>query len=461
MDLMAPPEVITTDRDVAFVTHAALSRSGYAAIEGAAAGRPGRLLFALACLVPALFLGVPGTGDMGIWAQWMADVDRLGFVGGYAAIADVQPPLNSVFLGVVSWLSHGLGFDPLLGVKVSTLLALYLTGALVAYGFRSWLAGAVVVLVFTVNVGLGYLDIWYAPFLVLALLSLRSGRVAWFAFWFAIAAMVKAQPLILAPFLVVCALQQPVMRPDGRLSWRRILSQLVAPGGVVLVPLAVLYAPSMVAAMGYAASGHYLNGHAFNLAMLLNYVANVAAPDGIGAPGLTDGMLTLIPPEPLGGLLRILFAAVYGLVLVTYIRRRDPSFRTLLEFSALGFLCYFALNSGVHENHLFVFVLLLGLLAVEGPAYRPWFVVFAILSIVNLLLFYGLTGTGPGFVRTVGGLDVAVPLAAVMLGCAAGFFVRVLHRPDFHDARSPVGRRVRVVLDEDAAVLSARPVGPV
>lgn len=392
-------------------------------------------LFLLACLLPALFLRVPGTGDMGIWAQWMQDIDRLGFVGGYAAIADVQPPLNSVFLGIVSWASHLLGWDPLFGVKVSTLLALWTTGALVAYGFRSWLAGAAVVLACTLSVGLGYLDIYYAPFLVLALLSLRSGRVAWFAFWFAIAAMVKAQPLILAPFLLVCALYQPVLRPDGHLSWRRILSQLVAPAAVVLVPLAVLYGPSMVAAMGYAAGGHYLNGHAFNLAMLLNYVANVAAPTGIGAPGLTDGLLSLIPPQPLSAPLRVLFLGTYGLALWAYIRRRDPSFRTLLESSALGFLCYFTLNSGVHENHLFVFVLLLALLATEVPAYRAWFAAFAVLAIVNLVLFYGLTGTGPGFVRTIGGLDIAVVFAMVTLACAAWFVAAVVGYPKLLAAR--------------------------
>jgi hypothetical protein len=398
------------------------------AVRGMARSAGGPALFAGACLVALAMLPAPGSPDMVVWARWMSQVDQYGFVGGYAVIAGVQPPLNSALLGVVSWASREAGWESLLLLKVSTLLFLYATGAVVAYWFRSWFAAAAVVLVSAVNVGLGYLDIWYALPLVLSLMALCSGRVGWFAFLFAVAAMVKAQPLILGPFLAIYALEK--LRP---LSISRVARQLALPTAVVLVPIVVLYGGALIAAAEYAAKGLFVSGHALNLGLVFTYAANLLAPDGIGSPGLrANGSMSLLPPIELLTLpLKALFLAFYAVVLFRYWQRHHEGFSILLEHAALGFLAYFALSSGVHENHLFVFVLLLTLLAIEAAEYRPWLLTFAILADANLLLLYGVTGTGlgyseQGYFPVIGGLDLGMPLALVTLGVSASFFVTVM-----------------------------------
>ncbi len=108
------------------------------------------------------------------------------------------------------------------------------------------------------------------------------------------------------------------------------------------------------------------------------------------------------PPEPLflvtnhsKWLLRLLFAAVYVPILLAAIatQRRDAA--RMLTFAMAGFLAYFLLGPSVHENHLFVPVVLGFALWTRAPRLAPAVVATAALFNINLLLFYGLTGTTP------------------------------------------------------------------
>ena len=95
-----------------------------------------------------------------------------------------------------------------------------------------------------------------------------------------------------------------------------------------------------------------------------------------------------------------------------------PSYLALL-----GFLAYFALNTGVHENHLFFPALLAVLLIWLQPRTRwPAAAVVAISSI-NLLLFGGIDGGGLPFSRAVADRwDMALPMALVNVVFIATFW---------------------------------------
>jgi hypothetical protein len=94
-------------------------------------------------------------------------------------------------------------------------------------------------------------------------------------------------------------------------------------------------------------------------------------------------------------------------------------------FATLGYLAYFTFNTGVHENHLFLACLLLGLLAHRERTTLPDLAVWAALLNINMVVFYGLDGRGLPFSPVVGGLDLTLPLALLAVLLFVGFFARV------------------------------------
>lgn len=99
--------------------------------------------------------------------------------------------------------------------------------------------------------------------------------------------------------------------------------------------------------------------------------------------------------NPSKWLLRVLFAAVYVPILVAAIRTRRHDPARMMTFAMAGFVAYFLLAPSVHENHLFVPVVLGFVLWTRVPGLAPAVVATAALFNMNLLLFYGLTGTSP------------------------------------------------------------------
>jgi hypothetical protein len=124
------------------------------------------------------------------------------------------------------------------------------------------------------------------------------------------------------------------------------------------------------------------------------------------------------------GPLKLLFAGGFGAILIWFFTR-PKTFPNLLLFATLGYLAYFTLNTGVHENHLFLACLLLGLLAHRERTTLPDLAVWAALLNINMVVFYGLDGRGLPFSPVVGGLDLTLPLALLTVLLFVGFFARV------------------------------------
>jgi hypothetical protein len=115
----------------------------------------------------------------------------------------------------------------------------------------------------------------------------------------------------------------------------------------------------------------------------------------------------LVPPK-------VIFLLAYLSTLVAFIRA-EKSFVNLLRFSTIGYFCYFMLSAGVHENHLFLpSILVMGLAAMDSR-YQPAALCIVLLANLNLVLFYGLSGSGLPFSRVVGGVDVALIVSILSL----------------------------------------------
>lgn len=331
---------------------------------------------AFSLLLSALLLRAPGTYDVTEnWLPWMLILKKEGLRAGYAHIADMYPPGAAALLmladAVLPTLPDLTVIDLLVGVAQ--------LGAGLAFARRANtpMALGFVAAIALSGAGLAYLDVLYALPLLLALFAALDRRPIASAACYAIACLIKWQPLILLPFMVVVWFDQLQALPRRRTAT-----------GIGLLSVAAAFVlaafwPSIWLAFAAAMDSAPWSGDALNLAWLAQLVFGY-------------------PPEPLflvtnhsKWLLRLLFAAVYVPILLAAIgtQRRDPA--RVLAFGMAGFVAYFMLGPSVHENHLFVPVVLGFVLWTRLPRLAPAVVATAGLFNVNLLLFYGLTGTTP------------------------------------------------------------------
>jgi hypothetical protein len=109
--------------------------------------------------------------------------------------------------------------------------------------------------------------------------------------------------------------------------------------------------------------------------------------------GLSGGAwFDVVPPPALAWSMKFVFGAAYGFLLVIQFRRgRD--FGDFLWLATIGYLSYCTLNIGVHENHLFLaMILAFALLCTRAALALPLVVFVSLAANLNLLLFYGVNG---------------------------------------------------------------------
>jgi hypothetical protein len=136
----------------------------------------------------------------------------------------------------------------------------------------------------------------------------------------------------------------------------------------------------------------WLSANAQNFPWLLTWAYRTFLPEIFG--GLVHGEITYIATDhpPLVFLLsRTLFVLLYALSLLAFLRS-ERHLAQLLQYSLLGYLVYFVFNLGVHENHLFLAVILSILLAHHDARWRILAIYLATAFNLNLLLSYGITG---------------------------------------------------------------------
>jgi hypothetical protein len=358
-------------------------------------GGVGLLLLLVAGLTSLALLPGKGTEDVFAWQRWMDQVLTLGLRAGYVAARGDYPPGTIAILLPVAWLARAADVAPLFALKLSLLLALWAISLVAWLWTRRTSQAAALHIALALNaVGLGYLDVFFGLPLLLAFLAYRRGRLALAGLAFGAASLVKWQPLIVAPCFAL-----HLLAGDGR--WRDRLARAARFGFPVAGLLAgarVVFGPEMSEAFGRAASHGYLSGDALNLSWLFQIALRAWAPDWFGdLPGrvavLSREALLISTHEPaIVSPFRTLFCASYVAVLILLARSRRgvPALAAAAFFASLA---YFAFNTGVHENHLFMVVLLAAILAWEDPAGARLYWIWALAANLNLWLFYGLGGT--------------------------------------------------------------------
>ena len=336
----------------------------------------------------------PGTSDVPIFLKWAETIKLKGAVKGFKALNMDYPPLCSWLLGrFYSW-GLKLGFDGLITIKFSLLVFLIGTTYLFGRLTRNFTLAILFYMSLVVGVAsLGYVDIYFAPFLLGAIWALSKGRYELFAVLYSLSCMIKWQPVIIGPFLAIHCFRSLIGNIRSKADWLTLGRRCALPALVVLAPLFIIYKPEPIIHSLFSTSSrnHFLSGFALNFQWIIGHVMEMLNPDEHG--GLMFGHAhPMSSPSPLFSMLNKLpFLFSFGYVLFRSLRSPLSVWHTLC-WCLLGFLCYFIFNTGVHENHLFIPLLLIFFLNASGVLSSDVTIAMVIMLNLNQTLFYGFEG---------------------------------------------------------------------
>lgn len=374
------------------------------------------LFLVTACAV-ALF-PAHGNSDVEIWNNWMTEISRNGLVGGYMNSDTDYPPLTFVILAGIVKSATALGVAPFVVLKSSLLFFLLATAACFYAFTRDLVLTAALELALTLSsMGLAYLDIYFAPFLVAAFFLFQRRQFSLGLLCYAISLATKWQPLIIAPFVCLYLLSNA-----GDSSSTSKLRAKITPfvlGAIAIGLLLLIFDGKVFDALKRAMTYHkFLSAYALNLPWIETWALHLLDPQKYGA--LQDGLIDIfIVRDPLiVWPNKILFYVSYAATLFIF-WRQPKTFQRLLVYSILGYLAYFLFNTSVHENHLFlVCCLVWALVFVErGQLVRA--INLTIAANANLFLFYGAFGQRLNPV--LAGIDITLIFAAANLCLFGGF----------------------------------------
>ena len=427
------------------------------------AARAGHLIVAGALLLGAsirlALLPLPGSPDVGSWKAWSFaashDVTSIYGVGGnpperrlinWRGIKSTPeyPPLALYELAaagrVYAAIEPAYDDSPLLTalVKGPGLLAeLGLVMALLTWGRRvlgdgpaAWTAVAIWLnpAVILNGAALGYLDAQMAVPAVLALVAAGAGRPALAGVLMAVATLTKAQALLVAPVVLLAAIdigsRLAKSEKRTRRSFVAFLLGAAVTTVVILLPIVVRGAwPSMVQAIGRLAAHDMLSFNALNAWWLVTWV--VRAMDALDRGWLRaftmpvqilgrSRFMEIGFPDP-----KLIGTAIV-LLLIGWRLWRSRTGQSLASWAITAGWCvfaYFMFGAQVHENHLSLAVPFFALAAGLDRRLRgPFYTISAIVAL-NMYVFSGLSEGWPPLInRAWTVVDLTVVLSLISLG---------------------------------------------
>lgn len=184
------------------------------------------LLLLLGSLLCLAFFNSPGTGDVERWLLYMDLARQKGILAVYP-IAVINPrtdypPLSFLILGLFSRLADAFRMGDFVALKLSLALFILACASVTAVLRKGWqpaLAVAMFVTLVTDAILLSYTDVYYILFLLLAILCYERGLLSTGTALFAVACLIKWQPIILAPLVLLYVIpRRPTLVDFARLA---------------------------------------------------------------------------------------------------------------------------------------------------------------------------------------------------------------------------------------------------
>jgi len=381
------------------------------------------VLLLLANLIALSFLYSPGTGDVSIWRTWIDQMWAFGLVGGFVHSGTDYPPLALIILATVARCADAFGIAVFLALKWSLFIFLLATAASFYWFSRNLILTAALELSLILNsVALGYLDIYFAPFLIAAFFCLQRGHFKIGVLMFAISCSIKWQPLLIAPFVCIYVMAAAGEGLSGRdKAYRRIIPFIIAALVVVLPMVMIFGAGAIINSLQSAMTRHnFISGYALNFGWLHTWALHLWAPEKYGS--LQNGEVGLIQTRDALLMLpeKILFYLSYAAILIAFALQKK-TFRRLIVYSMLGYLSYFLFNTGVHENHLFPIACLAWILVFIDSSQLVRAINFSIAANINLFVFFGVFGQRVPCV--IAGVDITLVFALMNIGLFVGLLL--------------------------------------
>jgi hypothetical protein len=371
----------------------------------------GVLLLMLTVIFSLMLVRSPGTVDVTTFLNWTEVVYENGLVAGYSKVVSVwseYPPISFAILYIARAFGNTMGLSPLISFKVTILtFQLMSTGMILLLSGNYWVAAAFNASILLSGVALGYMDVCVAPPLIAAFWAFRERRNVLGTALFLIACLIKFQPLIVVPFIGVYLFEISNLRSCRGVVGRRLFWQLVILVAVTIAVFNLLFGVALARSLWRALNQSYLSGNALNLPWVGGFLYKVLFSSSFSM----RAELIVVPPRSIYLLpFKIIFWSCYITVVIRAMRV-EKTFRSCLLFSIVGLLTYVIWNPGVHENHLFVAVILAYMLMLHERTREHWEIVtiLAVMFNINLFVFYGVTGTE--LQSPVVGVDLSIILA--------------------------------------------------
>ncbi len=389
----------------------------------------GLLVWLLVLIGVISTLSAPGMQEMVTWQRWMDLALEIDPVFAFRTDPNAYPP-GAVSLLYLSAELFGIS-DKALTVK--TLLLLTSAGTSIATGLwlRSWPAAWVSLAVMGyVGVSLGLLDVLYLLPLTLALWALSKRHLALFSFFFATSVMIKWQPAILAPILLIYLVREVLSHKSWQLRMK-MTAEILVPGIAVASITVLVFGFSYVTqSLTGATQQSMWSGNALNVNWLLSALA-LGPVEGWGS-------VTYVYVDdvegPLPMIMRWNFWILYAVLLVLVARVRNLDFSRIVVALGLAVLLYGLIAVGAHSNHM-TLVFPIALFLIFGvPELRYQSTLLLAIPLVNIIWDMGLTGTRLR-VPSVGPVDASIPIAVliVTMGIALTYnLVKFLLARDFN-----------------------------
>lgn len=389
--------------------------------------------------ISVIFFTAQGTQNYDSWLLYINLANTYGIIDGYSFRVDTYPPLSTLIMKVFYDMLSFLNFEIFFIIKFVVIFFFYLSLLTIYFYSKSVLLSVFFIITFLISVmGMIDLDIVFAFFLILSLIALKKKNILLFSIFYCISILIKWQPITIFPFLAlyISEFNFSHLKLFKNLSFNKLfnlknimISSLVVFTFIIIFSLTYGFLP--VAKSFNAAISHNLtSGNALNFNWIITWILTVS--DGSYSEQIIFRRINSESPYYvyLGSLI---FFIILIFLIFSFAKKENRNIEDVYYYCALAFFALFTFNKGVHQNHLFTSALLFFLLAIENKKFLLHAVITSGIFNFNLIIFYGINGSGSqGRMTPVYGIfDVSLIIASLNIFCFIYTFYLFLRKKHF------------------------------
>jgi hypothetical protein len=349
-----------------------------------------------------IFIYSEGTQNTNTQSDWVDHANKIGIIDGYKKNINTYPPFITVilkcFFDFLNYFTNDVKI--FYGIKLAIFFFFFLSTFIIYFYTSNLKLTIFFILTFLISsIGLNDLDIIFAPFLILSIIFLKKKKLFFFSLFYCISILIKWQPIIIAPIFLIFISKYNWKDKINFISIKKYFNNIK----ICLVPIFLIFLIIFISygflplakSLYKSVTNNWLSGNALNFNWILTWFLKTY--DSINYQPIIDGKINWIKINSFSFLAysgKILFILTYITLIIKFINCKKKNIQNLLFFSATISFCYYILNTGVHQNHLFLSTLLFILAFNENKKFFIEMLATSIIFNINLFIFYGVTGTG-------------------------------------------------------------------